>query len=106
MSEDEDEDNPEDRNPGTCKPAYDCSMDCNNSQPIPERLWDRRIVPENEFYDSDEGETDERGTQRQSMHSQSYASEAVGEQMNGTTSHTNEASRVILTEDEEMELDS
>jgi len=86
MSEDEDEDNPEDRNP--------------------ERLWDRRIVPENEFYDSDEGETDERGTQRQSMHSQSYASEAVGEQMNGTTSHTNETSRVTLTEDEEMELDS
>lgn len=28
----------------------------------PERLWDRRIVPENEYYDSDEGETDGAAT--------------------------------------------
>ncbi|KAJ2956456.1 hypothetical protein NQZ79_g7704 [Umbelopsis isabellina] len=86
MSDDEDEDNPEARNP--------------------ERLWDRRIVPDNEFYDSDEGEMDNQPDGKQSMHQQSYASEAIGENMNGSESHITKQSppRVTVTEDEEMEL--
>ncbi|RUS17462.1 hypothetical protein BC937DRAFT_89942 [Endogone sp. FLAS-F59071] len=42
MSDDEDADNPDVR--------------------VNQRLWDRRIVPENEYYDSDEGETDSAAT--------------------------------------------
>ncbi|KAM3586132.1 histone deacetylase [Umbelopsis sp. WA50703] len=86
MSDDEDEDNPDDR--------------------IPERLWDRRIVPDNEFYDSDEGEMDNQPDGKQSMHQQSYASEATGENMNGTESHSTKQPppQVTITEDEEMEL--
>lgn len=43
---------------------------------------------------------------KQSMHQQSYASEATGENMNGTGSHITKQSppRVTITEDEEMEL--
>ncbi|KAG2182274.1 hypothetical protein INT43_007201 [Umbelopsis isabellina] len=86
MSDDEDEDNPEERNP--------------------ERLWDRRIVPDNEFYDSDDGEMDNQPDGKQSMHQQSYANEATGENMNGSASHNTKQSppRVTITEDEEMEL--
>jgi len=73
-----------------------------------ERLWDQRIIPENEFYDSDEGEGDDINGQKKSMNEQSYASEASGEKMNGSSLQTdnNEAkqAQVSITEDEEMEL--
>lgn len=52
---------------------------------------------------------DERDGNKQSMHTQSYASEVTGEQMNGTSSHTNDqlqSSHAAITEDEEMELEA
>jgi hypothetical protein len=52
---------------------------------------------------------DERDGNKQSMHTQSYASEVTGEQMNGASSHVNDqlqSSHVAITEDEEMELEA
>jgi histone deacetylase 1/2 len=76
--------------------------------PCLERLWDQRIIPENEFYDSDEGEGDDINGQKKSMNEQSYASEASGEKMNGSSLQTDNKEtkqvRVSITEEEEMEL--
>ncbi|KAI9020750.1 hypothetical protein CLU79DRAFT_755321 [Phycomyces nitens] len=38
-------------------------------------LWDRRVIPDNEFYDSDEGEAQGSGGNRKSRHYQNYGEE-------------------------------
>ncbi|CAO3625032.1 unnamed protein product [Mucor hiemalis] len=57
MSEDEDEQDPDDR--------------------YTQNYWDRRIVPDNEFYDSDEGEAQGAGGNLKSKHERDYKDDVV-----------------------------
>ncbi|RUP48340.1 histone deacetylase RpdA [Jimgerdemannia flammicorona] len=63
ISDDEDADNPDER--------------------VPQRLWDRRIVPENEYYDSDEGEAEGAPGTKLSRNENYRPSPALVDTLNG-----------------------
>ncbi|KAJ8662891.1 histone deacetylase RPD3 [Lichtheimia ornata] len=76
VSDDEDEEDPDDR--------------------YPQSFWDRRIVPDNEFYDSDEGEAQGTTKNLSSRHYQNYGrtdeGEEEGSKVNGNANHARASS--------------
>ncbi|KAI9314392.1 hypothetical protein BX666DRAFT_1966195 [Dichotomocladium elegans] len=88
VSDDEDEEDPDDR--------------------YPQSFWDRRIVPDNEYYDSDEGEAQGTVKNLSSRHYHSYENddeeydgdESDGNRVNGKVDHTRSSSSSV---DERME---
>ncbi|KAG2222601.1 hypothetical protein INT45_008720 [Circinella minor] len=94
-SDDEDEEDADDRYPQT----HDNT----------ESFWDRRIVPDNEFYDSDEGEAQGTVQNLTSRNYQSYdenytGNESNGSRLNGNTNkdHTRASSSLSATSMEEV----
>ncbi|CDS13278.1 Putative Histone deacetylase RPD3 [Lichtheimia ramosa] len=98
VSDDEDEEDPDDR--------------------YPQSFWDRRIVPDNEFYDSDEGEAQGTTKNLSSRHYQNYGrtDEDEGNKVNGKANHARASSspaaedkmdvdeQPVVTQEEEQEI--
>lgn len=85
---------------------------------ILESFWDRRIVPDNEFYDSDEGEAQGTTKNLSSRHYQNYGrtDEDEGNKVNGKANHARASSspgaedkmdvddQPVVTQEEEQEI--
>ncbi|KAI8379711.1 uncharacterized protein BYT42DRAFT_569724 [Radiomyces spectabilis] len=94
VSDDEDENDPNDR--------------------YPQSFWDRRIVPDNEYYDSDEGETQNTPGMKKSRHYQAYdddnheydGDESDGGQANGKapSADNTRASSMSIDDKQPMEI--
>ncbi|SAM05649.1 hypothetical protein [Absidia glauca] len=75
MSDNEDEMDPDDRNPRKCCRCSLELVDCRADRFVfaaLEHLWDKRVVPDNEFYDDDEGEAQGTTSNAKSRHHQNH----------------------------------
>lgn len=84
MSEDEDEQDPDDRST--------------------QNYWDRRIVPDNEFYDSDEGEAQGAGGNLKSKHERDHKDDVVETKEEVVESKEVAPMDVTMSQEEEEEI--
>ncbi|OAD72874.1 hypothetical protein PHYBLDRAFT_177642, partial [Phycomyces blakesleeanus NRRL 1555(-)] len=73
-------------------------------------LWDRRVIPDNEFYDSDEGEAQGSGGNRKSRHYQNYGEEDSsvydGDESDENRANGSEARPTKKTKSRAMDVDT
>ncbi|CEG76915.1 Putative Histone deacetylase RPD3 [Rhizopus microsporus] len=98
MSEDEDEQDADDRYSRRFK-RVPLRHDIHT---LLENFWDRRIVPDNEYYDSDEGEAQGTTDNLKSRHERNYREDNQVEQ--SRTASPEAVNNVKISQEEEEEL--